>query len=149
MGFVLLCETVGIAGSVFTAASIPVWFATLSKPSFNPPNWVFGPVWTLLYALMGVAVFLVWEKRKENKKAKLSIWFFVAQLFVNGIWTPIFFGLHEIGLAMIIIALLWFLILVTIALFWRINKVASWLLFPYLVWVSFAWLLNYSYWILN
>lgn len=149
LGFILICELVGIAGSVLTVSSIQTWYATLVRPSFNPPNWIFGPVWTILYAMMGVAVFLVWQKGMKNKRVKFAVWFFMAHLLVNGIWTPIFFGLHNLALALFVISLMWLMIAYLVILFSKINKISSWLLVPYLFWVSFATVLNFSFWFLN
>lgn len=146
---ILLCEFVGIAGSFFTISSIGAWYGTLNKPFFSPPNWIFGPVWSLLYALMGVSFYLVWEKFKKTKKGHEAIKFFVIQLILNGVWTPVFFGVHDILLALIIILVMWLFILKTILAFAKINKTASYLLYPYLAWVSFASLLNFSLWFLN
>lgn len=147
--FILLCEAVGIAGSFFTISNIPGWYAGLVKPSFNPPSWIFGPVWTTLYLLMGIAGYLLWRKRGEIPQAKKAFaWFFI-QLALNSIWTPIFFGAHRLGVAFGEIVLLWIAILVTIAIFWRAIKSAALLLIPYAVWVTFAAVLNFALWRLN
>ncbi len=140
---VLVCEVAGIVGSIFTVSAIPTWYSNLIKPSFNPPNWVFGPVWTTLYFLMGIALYLVWIKdlkRKENKQATVV---FAAQLVLNVLWSIVFFGGHSISGAFAVIVMLWVLILGTLLLFFRISKVAGLLLIPYLVWVSFASVLNF------
>jgi len=149
LGFVLVCELVGIAGSYFTISSIPNWYVTLAKPVFNPPNWLFGPVWTILYALMGYSAYLINEKRLKKKGVKEALRIFVIQLFLNGVWTPVFFGAKELFVALIVIAVLWIYILKTILKFYKIEKLASYLLIPYLLWVSFATLLNFSIWYLN
>lgn len=153
--FIVLCELAGFVGSLFTFSEIPRWYVTISKPVFSPPNWVFGPVWTLLYALMGIAAWLVWEqlRTERTKKNKKRAWFalqvFGAQLLLNMLWSGIFFGMHNPALAFGEIVLLWIAILVTIKQFWPISRVAAYLLIPYIAWVSFASLLNFSVWQLN
>ena len=142
-------ELAGIVGSVFTVSAIPNWYAGLTKPALNPPSWVFGPVWTALYALMGIAVFLVWRNGWEKKEVKLALGVFGIQLFLNAIWSIIFFGLHSPGWALVDIAALWLAIVWTMFVFYKISKPAAYLLIPYLLWVSFASYLNYSIWILN
>lgn len=139
---ILLCNFVGAVGSYFTFSSISNWYVYLNKPFFNPPNYLFGPVWTLLYTLMGISAFLAWK----NKKAMKYFWI---QLFLNGIWTPIFFGARNLGLAFIVIVVLLVYIVKTIQAFAKVNKTASYLLYPYLAWVSFASLLNFTLWYLN
>ncbi|MBU1026963.1 MAG: tryptophan-rich sensory protein [Candidatus Margulisbacteria bacterium] len=136
-------------GQYFTLPNIPTWYATLNKPVFNPPNWIFGPVWTLLYISMGIAAYLVWQKRKENKLVKIALIIFFAQLFINGLWSLTFFGQHQLLQAFFQIIMLWFLILATIIKFYQINSLAGLILIPYLLWVSFASILNYSIWLLN
>ena len=142
-------ELAGIVGSVFTAPSITTWYTTLTKPSFNPPSWVFGPVWTTLFALMGIAAFLVWKKGFEHKNVRIALWVFISQLILNTLWSIIFFGLHSPGAAFIEIIFLWLSIVTMIALFYKISKAAAYLIIPYILWVSFAAFLNYSIWILN
>ena len=148
IGAIIFCQLAGIIGSVFTTLQIPAWYATLIKPSFQPPSWLFGPVWISLYTLMGVAVYLIW-KMKKNKERTQALWLFGIQLFLNAIWSPIFFGWHQLGLALVVIIFMWVFILVTILRFYKLNKVASYLLIPYLLWVSFASVLNYGIFILN
>lgn len=145
-GFVVGCELVGFLGSYFTISSIPVWYANLTKPFFSPPNWLFGPVWTILYALMGISIFLIYESKKNNREA---LKLFAIQLALNFIWTPMFFGIKDLSLAFVIIIAMWYYIFLSIKSFAKINKTASYLLYPYLAWVSFATLLNFSIWILN
>lgn len=147
--FILICEFAGIIGSAFTASSIGSWYRTLEKPSFSPPNWIFGPVWTLLYGLMGIAWYLVWQKRKENSFAQKASNIFIIHLFFNAIWSPIFFGAKMPGLALVDILIILAMIVLLIALFFRINKTAAILLLPYLAWVSFATVLNFQIWKLN
>ena len=139
----------GIFGQLFTSPNIPTWYAMLNKPFFNPPNWLFGPVWTLLYLSMGIAAFLVWEKRKENKAVTAALVIFFAQLLINGLWSMVFFGQHQLLQAFFVIVLLWFLILWTIIKFYKINAFAGLILIPYILWVSFATVLNFSFWMLN
>ncbi len=144
---ILLCEAVGFLGSFFTMSSIPTWYAALAKPSFNPPNWIFGPVWTTLYLMMGISLYLVWMK--GFKKNKPAILIFLIQLALNFVWTPVFFGLHQLLLALIIIVLLWIEIFITIRKFYRISKPAAYLLVPYILWITFATALNLAIVILN
>jgi len=145
----VLPQLAGGLGAIFTTSAIPVWYMGLAKPSFNPPNWIFGPVWLTLYFLMGVSAYLIWMKVGENKKASDALWIFWLHLIFNAIWSPVFFGLQNLFLALMIIAIILFLIVIMIYRFWDINKLASVLLFPYLLWVSFATLLNYYILILN
>ncbi len=144
-----VCELAGVVGSVFTVSAIPTWYAGLVKPALNPPSWVFGPVWTTLFALMGVAVFLVWHYGFERKDVKMALIIFGIQLFLNTVWSIIFFGLHNPGWAFVEIIFLWLAIFATIITFRKISKLAAWLLIPYILWVSFAGYLNYSIWTLN
>jgi tryptophan-rich sensory protein len=149
IGAILICETAGLIGSVFTASSIPTWYAGIVKPALNPPAWVFGPVWTMLFALMGIAAFMVWKKRVGRKDAKIALGIFAGQLVLNTLWSVIFFGLRSPGGALVEIVFLWLAILATIVTFAKISKPAAWLLAPYIVWVSFAMYLNFAIWTLN
>lgn len=144
-----VCLSAGALGTVFTVSSIPTWYTTLNKPVFNPPNWIFGPVWTVLYILMGVSFALIWLKGVKTQKSREAISLFLVQLFLNAIWTPIFFGAKNLFLALIVIILMWIFILKTILAFGKINKTASYLLYPYIAWVSFATILNFAVWLLN
>lgn len=148
---IAVCSLAGIIGSFFTASSVSAWYPALSKPFFNPPSWVFGPVWTILYIIMGVSLYLVWnqkEKAKQDgKTAALS--FFGIQLCLNSLWSVIFFGLKSPLFAFAEIILLWASIAFTIILFRKISKPAAWLLVPYILWVSFAAVLNFSIYLLN
>ncbi|MFH1712887.1 MAG: TspO/MBR family protein [Candidatus Jacksonbacteria bacterium] len=146
---IVVSELAGIVGSIFTAPSIPAWYETLAKPALNPPAWIFGPVWTTLYALMGVAAFLVWHHGFERKKVRTALAIFGGQLVLNTLWSIIFFGLHGPGAAFIEIIVLWLAILWTIFAFYKISRPAAYLLLPYLLWISFASYLNYSIWMLN
>ena len=138
-----------IIGSVFTAPSIPAWYAGIVKPALNPPAWVFGPVWTTLFALMGIAAFLIWKKGLDRRDVQIALGIFLGQLVLNASWSIIFFGLHSPGGALIEIIFLWLSIFATIIAFVRVSKSAAWLLVPYILWVSFAAYLNYLIWILN
>lgn len=146
---ILLCLLIGFIGSFFTAPSIEGWYASLAKPSFNPPNWVFGPVWTTLYIIMGISLFLILRKRKKTKLFGLAIFAFSLQLYLNLLWSIIFFGFQLPFLAFLEIIILWIQILLTIIIFWKISKIASILLFPYIAWVTLASVLNYFVFILN
>jgi translocator protein len=141
----LLPFTVGLVGGLLTSSSVSTWYLTLAKPSFNPPNWLFGPVWTILYILMGVSLYLVWSKKYD---LTAFIAFFV-QLFLNLLWSILFFGLKNPLFAFIEIIILWIAIIANIILFYNINKRASYLLIPYLLWVSFAAILNFFIFYLN
>ena len=144
-----VCLLAGALGSVFTSLSVPAWYATLIKPPLNPPSWVFGPVWTVLYVLMGVSLFLVWQRYTKSGHARRTMLVFSQQLVLNALWSVMFFGLHEIGLALIVIILLWLEIARTIYMFRTVSKTAAYLLVPYLLWVSFAAYLNAALWRLN
>lgn len=146
---IAVSELAGIVGSVFTFSAIPTWYATLVKPTLNPPSWIFGPVWTTLYALMGIAAFLVWKKGWDRKDVRKALAVFGLQLILNASWSIVFFGLHSPLWALVNIALMWLAIIWTMTLFYKISKPAMWLLVPYILWVSFAAYLNYSIWILN
>lgn len=142
-------ELAGIIGSVFTAPAIAGWYTTIVKPELNPPAWVFGPVWTTLFALMGIAAFLVWKQGLERRDVRIALGIFVGQLALNTLWSILFFGLQSPGAAFVEIVILWFAILATIVAFARISRPAAWLLVPYILWVSFASYLNFSIWMLN
>ena len=169
---IIICEFAGVIGSVFTMPSIAGWFKSLNKPFFNPPNWIFAPVWSLLFLLMGISFYLVWDKKwiVKNKIGKIkkiktnafleSIWtgkwqkqgiisIFFIQLFLNICWSLLFFGKHFIGFAFFELLVLWLAILFTIISFYRVSKISAYLLLPYIAWVSFAGILNYWLLILN
>lgn len=137
----------GVVGAVFTVSQVKDWYPTLVKPALNPPSWVFGPVWSGLYLLMGVALYLVWESNSKDKK--WALWLFGIQLALNAIWSPVFFGAHLIGVTLVIIILMWVAIVMTISAFSKVSKPAAALLAPYIVWVSFATYLNFALWWLN
>ena len=149
IGCVIFCELAGIVGSVFTFPMITTWYSTLNKPWFNPPNWLFGPAWTLLFLLMGISLYLVLEKGLQKKEVKKGVSIFGVQLLMNILWSVLFFGLMSPFLAFIEIIFLWIAIAFTIKSFYPISKKAAWLLVPYICWVSFAAILNLAVWILN
>lgn len=146
---IALAQAAGLMGSLFTMNAIPTWYATLVRPSIAPPNWVFGPVWTLLYTLMGIAAFLIWKQYKTHPRAKQALTLYGAHLIVNTAWSIVFFGQQNIGLALIVILILLAMIVWMMRLFIRIDARAMYLLIPYLAWVSFATALNYQFWKLN
>ena len=143
------CFVIGFFSSFATQSSIDTWFASLIKPSFNPPNWIFGPVWTLLYILMGVAAGIVWSKGYHHRWVKTALYHFVFQLLFNGLWSIVFFGFQCPGLALIVILVLLVLIILTYKWFKIASRIAAYLLIPYLAWVLFAAVLNFSIWQLN
>lgn len=146
--FILVCQMAGIIGSLFTAPAVKGWYTTINKSPLNPPSWVFAPVWTTLFVMMGVSVSIIWLSEKNEGRSKALKVFFV-QLVLNTLWSIIFFGLKNPPLAFIEIIVLWFVILYTIILFRKIDRKASYLLIPYILWVSFASVLNLSIAILN
>jgi len=146
---IFLCQLAGIIGSYFTINSIPIWYAALNKPSLNPPNWVFGPVWISLYTLMGISLYVVWINRKKLHGVKSTLTIFFIQLILNALWSIAFFGMHNIGLALVVIIFLWIFILAMIISFYRVSRPAGLLQIPYIIWVCFAAYLNYSIFMLN
>jgi benzodiazapine receptor len=146
---IVVSELAGVVGSVFTVSAIPTWYAGLAKPAFNPPAWIFGPVWTTLYALMGIAAFLIWRAGSSRKDVKIALSVFGGQLILNALWSIIFFGLHAPGAAFAEIIVLWAAIAFTITVFFKISRPAAYLLAPYILWVSFAAYLNYAIWALQ
>lgn len=144
----LIPQLAGGLGGIFTAGSVKDWYPVLEKPSLNPPSWVFGPVWTALFLLMGYALYLVWTS-ESGKNKRLAFWAFGIQMVLNALWSIIFFGLNSPGGALIEIVFLWLAIFATIIAFAKISKPAAWLLLPYILWVSFASYLNYAIWALN
>ncbi|MCX6718464.1 MAG: tryptophan-rich sensory protein [Candidatus Staskawiczbacteria bacterium] len=169
---IIICELAGAVGAGFTTPEINNWYQSLNKPGFNPPNWIFGPVWTVIFVLMGISLYLVWSERflvnnKINFKGrkpwnKLSqkflsgkwqkaniIIIFAVQLVLNILWSVIFFGMHSPGVAFFELLMLWVAIIYTIINFYRVSKTAAYLLLPYILWVSFAGILNYFIWIAN
>lgn len=146
---IVICQLAGIIGSFFTVHSVSTWYTGIIKPAFTPPNWVFGPVWTALFALMGISLYLVWIKGIKTKKAKIALALFGIQVFLNVLWSMLFFGLRLPFYAFIEIIILWIFILLAIIWFYNISKAASYLLIPYLIWVSFAAVLNLAIVLLN
>ena len=146
---IVVAELAGIIGSLFTTPSINGWYAGIIKPALNPPAWVFGPVWTTLFAMMGISAFLIWKEGLDRRDVKITLGIFIGQLVLNTVWSIIFFGLHNPGGALIEIVFLWLAILATIIAFAKISRPAAWLLLPYILWVTFAGYLNYSIWNLN
>jgi tryptophan-rich sensory protein len=140
---ILIAQSAGAVGSLFTVRALPEWYASLRKPWFNPPGWIFGPVWGVLYTLMGIALFLIWRTGLKGRQEKLAVLIFAVQLALNALWSVIFFGARSIPAAMVEIILLWLAILATIISFAKISRMAAWLLSPYLLWVSFAAVLNF------
>ena len=133
---------VGATAGFFTATGVESWYQTINKPSWNPPSWIFAPVWTTLYVMMGIALFLVWKSNTNEALKKRAITLFAVQLVLNFFWSFIFFNQEQPGWALVEIIAMWLAILVTIFAFAKVNKIAAWLLVPYISWVSFATILN-------
>jgi len=174
---IAVSELAGIVGSLFTVSAIPTWYAGLAKPVLNPPSWIFAPVWTTLYLLMGIAAFLVWRTATASaahaartvsaratqtapeaarqpyphhrRNVRIALGIFIAQLILNALWSIVFFGLHNPAWALVVIVTLWFMIVWTMAAFAKISRAAMYLLVPYLAWVSFAAYLNFAIWVRN
>ena len=147
--FLAMCLATGVFGGLLTSPSIRSgWYENLLKPSFTPPSWVFGPVWTLLYLLMAVSAWLVWSGQAKNP-VRVPLFLFFAQLVLNVLWSGLFFGAMKPGWALIDIAVLWVLILLMAALFWRVSRLAALLLVPYVLWVLYAAVLNGAIWWMN
>ena len=146
---ILAPQLAGGIGSIFTSNSISGWYTKLIRPELAPPNWVFGPVWTTLFLLMGISAFLVWKNGVDKKEVKVALGVFLIQLILNTTWSILFFGLQNPALAFAEIIVLWLFIGLNILKFYKISKLAGWLLVPYLLWVSFASYLNYAFWMLN
>jgi len=145
---IILPLSLGAIAGMFTSQSVPEWYATLNRPSFNPPNWIFGPVWTTLYILMGISFFLIW-KQEVSKERNRAVLIFLLQLLLNFAWSFIFFYFNMIGLALVEIILLWISIVLMLVVFYKIKPLTSYINIPYLLWVTFATVLNASYYILN
>jgi translocator protein len=145
LGWLLLCFAAAGVGGLFRPGE---WYAQLAKPAWNPPNWIFGPVWTALYAMMAVAAWLVWREDGFRARAR-PLGLFLLQLALNAAWSPLFFGLKSPAVAFGVIVLLWLAILATLCAFWRENRISGALLLPYLGWVTFATALNFALWRLN
>ncbi|MBI2273358.1 MAG: tryptophan-rich sensory protein [Bacteroidetes bacterium] len=145
---VLFTVGIGSLGGIFTISEIPGWYAGLQKPSFNPPNWIFGPVWSMLYLLMGISFYLVW-KQPVSTVRNVGLTLFVIQFILNFCWSILFFNQHMIAAALLEMVFLWIFILLTMIWFAKLSPTASWLLLPYLGWVSFATVLTAAIWKLN
>lgn len=145
----LIPLSAGWIGSIFTTPAIDSWYVDLVKPAFNPPNIVFGPVWSILYFLMGISLYLVWREGASVPRVNFAIGIFGAQIILNTLWSIVFFGMENPGGALFVIMLLWIAIVANIFAFVRISKVAAYLLIPYLLWVTFAAVLNFEIWMLN
>ncbi|MDZ7807134.1 MAG: TspO/MBR family protein [Gracilimonas sp.] len=146
---IIVCNIVGLAASTVTLDAIPGWYASLNKPSFNPPNWLFGPVWTTLYVLMGISAAMIWQMGFNRNEVRHALSVFGIQLMLNGIWSYLFFGFESPLLAFIEILVLLGMIILTMIRFKELKPLAAWLLVPYLLWVSFASILNFSIYLLN
>ncbi len=147
---VAICLVVGYLSSITTQSSINTWYPTLIKPSFNPPNWLFAPVWTLLFIMMGIAAGMIWNQLENQRElVKKALLFFTVQLLLNALWSYLFFGLNNVLLALIEVILLWLVIYETFHIFRKIDKKAAYLFIPYLIWVAFAAILNGSIYYLN
>lgn len=146
---ILVAQLAGVIGSLFTFPAILTWYVYLNKPFFSPPNYLFGPVWTLLYILMGISAYLVWRKHQFGKKSRTYWHVYATQLVLNTLWSIIFFGFQQPGFAFIEILVMWYFIVRTIQEGYKIDRWSAYLLYPYLLWVTFASVLNLSIWLLN
>lgn len=146
---IVICQAAGVVGSFFTTPNIPTWYKTLQKPAFAPPNWLFAPVWTILFLLMGIALYLVWKQGWGAPGVRLAMIIFFIHLLVNILWSGVFFGLRSPLAGFFVIIALWFLIVLTIIYFSNVSKTAGILLIPYILWVSFASVLNFMIYKLN
>lgn len=149
LGAVLVCEAVGLLAGWATRTSVTTWYPTLVKPSFTPPGWVFAPVWTLLYAFMGIAAFLVWRRGLRRARVRSALTAFGVQLLLNAGWSFAFFGAQSPALGLVVILFLWGTLAWTVDRFFRIQRAAGWLLVPYLAWVTYALVLNAGIWGMN
>lgn len=146
---IVACQCAGIVGSIFTTSAIPTWYTALQKPPFAPPNWLFAPAWVTLYLLMGISAFLIWRTGVENRETRITLMVFLVQLILNALWSIAFFGLQSPLYGLIVIIALWIAILVTMLKFFRISTIAGALMLPYILWVTFATVLNTSIFMLN
>ena len=146
---IIVCQCAGLIGSLFTTPAISTWYATLQKPPFTPPNWLFAPAWITLYLLMGISAFIIWRRGLDNRWVKRALTVFLIQLVLNALWSVAFFGLESPLYGVIVIAALWVAILLTILKFFKVSSVAAVLLLPYILWVTFAAVLNISILVLN
>lgn len=146
---IVVCQLAGAIGSIFTASAVPTWYAALKKPPFTPPGWVFGPVWITLYLLMGISAFVIWNKGLSDSRVRVGLTLFIAQLVLNALWSVMFFGLRSPLAGLVNIVALWILVLLTTLYFFKVSVTAGTLLAPYILWVSFAAVLNFSILVLN
>jgi len=146
---IIICQSAGIFGSLFTFEAVPDWYITLEKPFFAPPNWIFGPVWIILYFLMGVSFYIVWKDELKSKTRYVFFVVFGIQLILNALWSLLFFGLRSPLLGLIDILILDVILVVTIFYAKRVSKYAAMLLIPYMVWIIIASVLNYAIMVLN
>jgi benzodiazapine receptor len=146
---IAVSQAAGVIGSIFTARTVSTWYATLSKPAWTPPSWVFGPVWITLYLVMGIAAFLVWRKGLGHEGVRTALVLFLAQLVLNSLWSAAFFGMRSPLAGLVVIIALWLAIVAAIAAFLRVSRRAGLMLIPYISWVSFAAVLNWSVYALN
>jgi benzodiazapine receptor len=145
----IACQAAGAIGSLATTPNIPTWYTALEKPAFTPPSWLFAPAWITLYVLMAIAAFLIWRKGLGEEGVKCALTVFLVQLVLNALWSVVFFGLQSPLWGMVVILALWIAILLTIIKFFRLSVAAGSLLLPYILWVSFAAVLNITIWVLN
>ncbi len=146
---VTACELAGVVGAFLTVPTLNTWYALLTKPSFTPPSWFFPPAWVLLYLLMGIGLYVVWAKGFERPEVRNAMRMFAVQFVLNVLWPIIFFGNRNIGVGLACIIALWISVALTVVEFGRVSRKSAVFLFPYLVWVSFAFFLNYGFWVLN
>jgi benzodiazapine receptor len=146
---IVACQAAGAIGSLATTPNIPTWYAAIEKPAFTPPSWLFAPAWITLYILMAIAAFLVWRKGFAHEGVKCALIVFLVQLVLNALWSLVFFGLQSPLYGMVVILALWIAILLTIIKLFKLSTAAGWLMLPYILWVSFASVLNISIWVLN
>jgi len=146
--FLVVCFAAAGIGSLSTSSSVNTWYAQLRKPEWTPPNWIFGPVWTILYLMMAISAWLVWRSSSWSS-TKFALSLFAIQLVLNTLWSVVFFGLHRVGPAFAEILLLWMMIIATSVAFLSLSLLAAWLLIPYLAWVAFASYLNFRIWQIN
>jgi benzodiazapine receptor len=146
---ILACQAAGVIGGLATAPNVETWYAYVEKPTFTPPDWVFSPVWISLYLLMGVSGYLVWRKGLDKSGVRRAMAVYVVQLILNPVWSFAFFGLHSPLAGLVVIVILWFSIILTIFYFSKVSRAAAFLLVPYVLWVSFATVLNFSIFVLN
>ncbi len=149
LGFILVSQLAGIIGAFFTSSAISSWYVTLNKPAFNPPGWLFGPVWVILYTLMGIEAYLVWQRWGESNLAKWAVILFLVHLAFNALWSILFFGLKNPMFAFFEIIFLLIMIVSVSIMFLQIDKRAFFMMLPYIIWVSFAMVLNFYIWRLN